>query len=115
MPVRARRADDVTAAVQIEHDGVGGNAGRCEPFGRTIRRGHLLDLDVGRGRENPLGTVVLRPALLDGERACRRQLRQVSAYGLNAPSRHDDLASRMEWATGASPALGNSARPRGGE
>src|SRR6267378_165870 len=84
VPMRAGRADHVAAAVQVEHDGVGPNPGRRQPFRRARGRRDRLDLHVRRRREDALGALVLGPPLLDGERVGRRQLRQVLADEVNA-------------------------------
>src|SRR5882762_2870583 len=86
--MRARRADHVPAAVQVEHDGVGPNPGRRQPFRRARGRRDRLDLHVRRRREDALGALVLGAPLLDGERVRRRQLRQVLADEMNTSLAH---------------------------
>src|SRR5262245_9579689 len=84
VPMRARRADHVTTAVKVEHDGIRTHARSRQPLRGARGRRDRLDLDVRRRRKDALGALVLGPPLLDGQCVRRRQLRKMLADEMNA-------------------------------
>ena len=86
--VRARRADHVAAAVEIQHDAPGRGRRRTQPFGWGRWRRHALDLDVRRRGKYSLRALVLRAPLGERERVRWRQLREVRAYDLDTTFAH---------------------------
>ena len=88
MAVRAGRADDVAAAVEVEQDDVVPRRGRHEPLRGRDGRGHVPDGHLRRDRERALGALVLRPLLRERQRPRRRELRQVGEDGFDAMLGH---------------------------
>src|SRR2546426_10612873 len=78
MTVRARRADDVAAPVEVEDDDVRARRRWREPLGGGDRRRHALDGDVGGGGGRALGALGLGALLRERQRLPRRGLREGS-------------------------------------
>src|SRR2546425_9821333 len=76
MTVRARRADDVAAPVEVEDDDVRARRRWREPLGGGDRRRHALDGDVGGGGGRALGALVLGAPLRERQRTLRRGVRE---------------------------------------
>src|SRR5262249_13185713 len=74
--------------VEVAHHRVASGARRREPLGGPLRRLRGLDRHVGGRRKDALGAIVLGAALRQGERARRRELRQVLSDGLDSTRGH---------------------------
>ena len=87
MAVRARRANHVTTAVKIEHEG-GLRAGRAQPLPGDAAHHHVGDLEVGGERKRALRLVILGTKLVERQRGRRREPSEMLAYRLDTSGSH---------------------------